>query len=62
MITDLRFNGEITGTLEKEIEKYNKHYYQSEQRTPTDHLVHYGFYGRYRATVENRRVFQIVAA
>jgi hypothetical protein len=44
MITDPRFNDEIYGTLEKRIEKYNKHYYQPEERTPTDHLVHYGFY------------------
>jgi hypothetical protein len=44
MITDPRFNDGIHGTLEKRIEKYNKHYYQSEERTPADHLVHYGFY------------------
>jgi hypothetical protein len=44
MITDPRFNDEIYGTLEKRIEKYNRHYYHSEQRTPADHLVHYGFY------------------
>jgi len=44
MITDPHFNNEIYGTLEKRIEKYNKHYYHSEERTPADHLVHYGFY------------------
>ncbi|PYK10824.1 MAG: hypothetical protein DME65_08745 [Verrucomicrobia bacterium] len=44
MVTDPRFNDEINGTLEKRIEKYNKHYYHSEQRTPADHLVPYGFY------------------
>jgi hypothetical protein len=44
MVTDPRFNDEIYGTLEKRIEKYNKHYYPSEKRMPTDHLVHYGFY------------------
>jgi hypothetical protein len=44
MITDLRFNNEIYGNLEKRIENYNKHYYPSEERTPADHLVPYGFY------------------
>jgi hypothetical protein len=44
MITDPRFNNEIYGTLEQRIEKYNKHYYPLKERTPADHLVHYGFY------------------
>ena len=44
MIIDRRFNQEINENLEKRIQKYNKHYYSSDQMSPTDHLVHYGFY------------------
>jgi hypothetical protein len=44
MITDRTFNEEIYQNLESRIEKYNRHYYPSQERSTTDHLVHYGFY------------------
>jgi hypothetical protein len=44
MIADPRFHDEIYATLEERIQRYNRHYYHSENRSPTDHLVHYGFY------------------
>jgi hypothetical protein len=44
MITDLRFNENMYRNIANKIEKYSRHYYPSQQRSPTDHLVHYGFY------------------
>jgi hypothetical protein len=44
MITDAGFHHEIYADIEERIRKYNRYYYLSDERGPTDHLVHYGFY------------------
>src|SRR5262245_9926574 len=44
MISDPEFNREIYRNIEGRIEKYNRHYHPSDETSPTDHLVHYGFY------------------
>ena len=44
MITDAGFHREIYAEIEERIRKYNRYYYFSDEPSPTDHLVHYGFY------------------
>jgi hypothetical protein len=44
MISDFEFNRKIYHNIEGRIEKYNRHYHPSDEPSPTDHLVHYGFY------------------
>jgi hypothetical protein len=44
LITDAGFHREIHADIEERIRKYNRHYYLSDEPSPTDHLVHYGFY------------------
>jgi hypothetical protein len=44
MITDPAFNREIYENIGRRIQRYNRRYYSSAERGPTDHLVHYGFY------------------
>jgi hypothetical protein len=44
MIIDEAFNRDIYRNIEERIRSYNKYYYLSDTRSPTDHLVFYGFY------------------
>ena len=44
MISDSEFNQEIYHNIEARTQKYNRYYNPFDQKTPTDHLVHYGFY------------------
>jgi hypothetical protein len=44
MISDPDFNREIYDNIEERLEKYNRHYHPIDAPSPTDHLVHYGFY------------------
>src|SRR5262249_26086879 len=41
---DSRFHRDVYDNLEERIRKYNRHYRPSEEKSHTDHLVHYGFY------------------
>jgi hypothetical protein len=44
MIADSSFRHEIYDNIEQRIQKYNSYYHPFEAKSPTDHLVHYGFY------------------
>ena len=44
MITDEGFNREIYGSIDDRIHRYDRYYRMTGETTPTDHLVHYGFY------------------
>src|SRR5262249_36557231 len=44
MITDSEFNNGTYNGIEDKLRSYNKHYYLYRENTPSDHLVHYGFY------------------
>ena len=44
MITDSVFHKDVYENIAERIKKYNRHYYTSNETSPTDHLVHYGFY------------------
>lgn len=44
MIADPDLNQAICGDIEDRILRYDRHYRLTDERTPQDHLVHYGFY------------------
>jgi len=44
LISNESFKNQICGSLDARLEKYNDRYYYSDEKTPTDHLVYYGFY------------------
>jgi hypothetical protein len=44
MIVNEDFNKSIYDDLDAKIEKYNRDYYTTDEKRPTDHLVYYGYY------------------